>query len=44
MSVYETDQKSIYPHIAASAPSIVDDESNIYRLKKITEIEEFPGK
>ena len=43
MSVYETDHKSIYPHIAASAPSIdVDhDESNAYKLKKITEIENF---
>ena len=42
MSVYETDQKNIYPHIA-SAPSIdVDhDESNAYKLKKISEIENF---
>ena len=41
MSVYETDHKSIYPHIA-SAPSLEDDEStNTYRLKKITEIENF---
>ena len=44
MSVYENDnQKTIYPHIP-SAPSIVDDESNTYKLKKITEIEEFLAK
>ena len=41
MSVYENEQKSIYPNLP-SAPSVVDDEStNAYRLKKITEIDEF---
>ena len=44
MSVYETDHKSIYPHIA-SAPSLEDDMINKYiSVKKDYRNREFPGK